>query len=159
MNDLCVVCINFQTPDLLEVPVESFRKFYSTIPILLVDNGSQDNSTDKIRQLEKKYSGCTQSLLIDAVNRRGFHSDEGTPIVLSPDMMLRRKLYHDFPPFEHRGMPTLRNFVAAQRYGCVLKSFPVEKYVAHFGRGTVSRYGYGLGMRGKVDYVLNKLGL
>jgi hypothetical protein len=74
-------------------------------------------------------------------------------------MMLRRKLYHEFPAFEHRGMPTLRNFAAAQRQGYVLKSFPVEKYIAHFGRGTASRYGYGLGMRGKVDYVLNKLGL
>mgnify|MGYP001592966209 FL=1 len=96
---------------------------------------------------------------IDTVNKRGFHSDEGTPIVLSPYMILRRKLYHEFPPFEHRGMPTLRNFAAAQRQGYLLRTFPVEKYVAHFGRGTVSRFGYGLGMRGKVDYVLNKLGL
>jgi GT2 family glycosyltransferase len=214
MIDLCVVCINFQTPDLLEVAVESFRKFYPAMPLLLVDNGSKDTSTEKIHQLEKKYSGFTRSLLIeknvfhgpamhraidtvsnehvffldsdtetrqggflekmiaeftpqkvyavgriDTVNRRGFHSDEGTPIVLSPFMMLRRKLYHEFPAFEHRGMPTLRNFAAAQRQGYVLKSFPVEKYIAHFGRGTASRYGYGLGMRGKVDYVLNKLGL
>ena len=97
--------------------------------------------------------------LIDTVNKRGFHSDEGTPIVLSPYMILRRKLYHEFPPFEHRGMPTLRNFAAAQRQGYLLRTFPVEKYVAHFGRGTASRFGYGLGMRGKVDYVLNKLGL
>ncbi len=214
MNDFCVVCINFQTSDLLEVAVESFRKFYPTTPLLLVDNGSKDASTEKIRQLEKKYAGSTRSLLIEknifhgpamhlaintvsnehvffldsdtetrqggflekmaaeltsqkvyavgrvaTVNNRGFHSDKGTPIVLSPYMMLRRKLYHDFPPFEHRGMPTLRNFTAAQRQGYVLKSFPVEKYIAHFGRGTASRYGYGLGMRGKVDYVLNKLGL
>jgi GT2 family glycosyltransferase len=214
MNDLCVVCINFQTPDLLEVAIESFRKFYPTTPLLLVDNGSKDASTEKIQQLEKKYSGCTRSLLIeknifhgpamhraidtlsdehvffldsdtetrqggflekmaaeftsekvygvgriDTVNKRGFHSEEGTPIILSPYMLLRRKLYREFPPFEHRGMPTLRNFAAAQQHGYVLKSFPVEKYVAHFGRGTASRYGYKLGIRGKVDYVLNKLGL
>ncbi len=214
MNDLCVVCINFQTPDLLEVAIESFRKFYPTTPLLLVDNGSKDASTEKIRQLEKKFSGFTRSLLIeknifhgpamhqainmvsnehvffldsdtetrqggfleqmiaelasdnvyavgrmDTVNKRGFHSNTGTSTVLSPYMMLRRKLYHNFPSFEHRGMPTLRNFTAAQRQGYVLKSFPIEKYIAHFGRGTASRYGYGLGMRGKIDYVLNKLGL
>ena len=214
MDDLCVVCINFQTPDLLEVAIESFRKFYPTTLLLLVDNGSKDASTQKIRQIEKKYAGCTSSLLIeknifhgpamhraidmvrnelvffldsdtetrqggflekmiaefasdkvyavgriDTVNKRGFHSVKGTPIVLSPYMMIRRKLYHDFSPFEHRGMPTLRNFAAVQRQGYVLKSFPVEKYIAHFGRGTASRYGYALGMRGKVDYVLNKLGL
>lgn len=214
MNDLCVVCINFQTPDLLEVAIESFRKFYPTMPTLLVDNGSKDASTEKIRQLEKKYSGCTKSLLVeknifhgpamhraintltneyvffldsdtettkggflekmisefaydkvyavgrlDTVNKRGFHLDEGTPIVLSPYMILRRKIYLKFPPFEHRGMPTLRNFAAAQRQGYVLKDFPIEKYVAHSGRGTASRYGYGLGMRGKLEYILNKLGL
>jgi len=214
MNDLYIVCINFQTPDLLERAIESFRKFYPTTPLLLVDNGSKDASTEKIRQLEKKYSGCTRSLLVeknifhgpamhrainavtneyvffldsdtetrqggflekmiaefdsqkvyavgrnDTVNKRGFHSDKGTRIVLSPYMLLRRKIYNELPPFEHRGMPTLRNFAAAQRQGYELKSFPVEKYIAHFGRGTASRYGYGLGMRGKVDYVLNKLGL
>lgn len=214
MNELCVVCINFQTPDLLEVAIKSFRKFYPKTPLLLVDNGSKDGSTDKIGQLEKRYPGCTNSLLIgknifhgpamhraidtvrneyvffldsdtetrqggflekmaaelasekvygvgriDTVNNRGFHSDKGTPIVLSPYMMLRRKLYHEFPPFEHRGMPTLKNFAAAQRQGYVLKNFPIEEYIAHFGRGTASRYGYGLGMRGKIDFVLNKLGL
>ena len=214
MNDLCVVCINFQTPDLLEVAIGSFRKFYPTTQLLLVDNGSKDNSADRIRQLEKNYSGFTKSLLIeknifhgpamdraitmvsnehvffldsdtetrqggflekmisefasqkvyavgriDTVNKRGFHSQRGTPIVLSPYMMLRRTLYHDFPPFEHRGMPTLRNFASAQGKGYELKSFPVEKYIVHFGRGTASRYGYGLGIQGKVDYVLNKLGL
>lgn len=214
MEDLCVICINFQTPDLLDVAVESFRKFYPITPVLLVDNGSKDASQEKIQQLEKKYPGCTHSLLmkknifhgpamhlaietistehvffldsdtetrqggflekmiaefssekvyavgrIDIVNKRGFHSDNGTPIVLSPYMMLRRKLYHEFPSFEHRGMPTLRNFAAAQRQGYMLKSYPVENHVAHFGRGTASRFGYGLGVRGKFDYVLNKLGL
>ena len=214
MNELCVVCINYQTPDLLDVAIESFRKFYPTTALLLVDNGSRDASTEKIRQLEKKFSGCTTSLLIeknifhgpamhraieavndehiffldsdtetkqggflekmaaefdsqkvyavgrmDTVNKRGFHSSKGTPIVLSPYMMLRRKLYYDFPPFEHKGMPTLQNFSVAQRQGYILKSFPIEKYIAHFGRGTASRYGYGLGIQGKADYVLNKLGL
>jgi GT2 family glycosyltransferase len=213
-ENVCVAIVNYQTPDLLETAVESFRKFYPAVSLLLTDNGSHDRSSTIIPKLAANHPTCTRTVFleknifhgpamheammavdqdfvffldsdtetrqggflekmvaefasqkvyavgcIDTVNKRGFHSDEGTPIVLSPYMILRRKLYHEFPPFEHRGMPTLRNFAAAQRQGYLLRTFPVEKYVAHFGRGTASRFGYGLGMRGKVDYVLNKLGL
>jgi GT2 family glycosyltransferase len=213
-ENVCVVIVNYQTPDLLETAVKSFRKFYPAVSLLINDNGSNDRSSTTIAKLaadhptstrtaflkrnifhgpamheamtaveqdfvffldsdtETRQGGFLEKMIaefasdkvyavgrIDTVNRRGFHSGEGTSIVLSPYMMLRRKLYHNFPPFEHRGIPTLRNFAAAQRQGYVLKSFPVERYIQHFGRGTSSRYGYGLGIRGKVDYVLNKLGL
>lgn len=213
-ENVCVVIVNYQTPDLLETAVESFRKFYPTVSLLIADNGSHDRSRPTMTKLAANHPTCTRTVFLeknifhgpamhraidvvshehvffldsdtetkqggfleemiaefasdkvyaigrmDRVNNRGFHSDKGTPIVLSPYMMLRRKLYHVFPPFEHRGMPTLKNFAAAQRQGYVLKNFPIEEYIAHFGRGTASRYGYGLGMRGKIDFVLNKLGL
>lgn len=213
-ENVCVVIVNYQTPDLLETAVESFRKFYPAVSLLIADNGSHDHSRAIIAKLAADHQTCTRTVFleknifhgpamhetmmtvdrdfvffldsdtetrqggflekmsaelasekvygvgrIDTVNNRGFHSDNGTPIILSPYMMLRRKSYHELPPFEHRGMPTLKNFAAAQRQGYVLKSFPVEKYIIHFGRGTASRHGYGLGMRGKIDFVLNKLGL
>jgi GT2 family glycosyltransferase len=213
-ENICVVIVNYQTPDLLETAVQSFRKFYPAVSLLLTDNGSHDRSRAIITKLAANRPTCTRTVFleknifhgpamheammavdqdfvffldsdtetqqggflekmtaeftsermygvgrIDTVNRRGFHSAKGTPIILSPYMMLRRKPYFEFPPFEHRGMPTLRNFSAAQRHGYMLKSFPVETYIAHAGRGTASRYGYGLGVRGRIDYVLNKFGL
>jgi GT2 family glycosyltransferase len=213
-ENVSVAIVNYQTPDLLETAVESFRKFYPSVSLLITDNGSNDRSRALITKLAADHPTCTRTVFlqknifhgpamheamltidqdfvffldsdtetrqggflekmiaefasekvyavgrIDIVNNRGFHSGKGTPIVLSPYMMLRRKLYHNFPRFEHRGMPTLRNFATAQGNGYELKSFPIEKYVTHFGRGTASRYGYGLGLRGKIDYVLNKLGL
>jgi hypothetical protein len=42
--------------------------------------------------------------------------------------------------------------------GYILKSFPIENFIDHRWRGTASRFGYGLGWRGKIDFVLNKLG-
>ncbi len=96
---------------------------------------------------------------LNHVNKRGFPSESGTPVVQSPYMMLRRELYLLFPQFEHHGMPTLKNFSAAQQCGYFVHDFPVQDYIAHRGRGTASRFGYGLGMRGKIDYLLNKVGL
>jgi hypothetical protein len=74
-------------------------------------------------------------------------------------MMLRVRDYHLFPPFEHHGMPTLKHFSAAVAQGYELADFPTREYVRHFGRGTAMRYGYGLGLKSKVDFLLNKLGL
>ena len=96
----------------------------------------------------------------DKVNKRGFATEVGAiTILLSPYMMLRRKMYFDLPPFRHHGMPTLENFSAAPTKGYLLQDFGIASYIKHYGRGTASKFGYSLGLRGKLDYLLNKVGL
>lgn len=94
-------------------------------------------------------------------NKRGFRvaAGEGIPVLASAHMLLRRDLYHRLPPFVHHGLPALRNFEAAAAQGYELCAFPIGDYVLHKGRGTAERFGYGLGLRSKADYLLHKLGL
>lgn len=96
---------------------------------------------------------------IATVNKRGFHDRTGTPILVAPYMMVRRSMYRQLAPFEHHGAPTLNNFVEAHSRGWTLSAFPVDEYIDHLGRGTAGLFGYGLGLRGKIDFVLNKFGL
>lgn len=211
---ITVVVINYQTPDLLATAVHSFRKSYPDVHMMIVDNGSKDNSRAVIEKLERQYpntathfigknifhgpamhraaqettrdiiffldsdtetyrGGFLEAMMknfeeeknayavgrVNHVNKRGFPAEEGTSIVLSPYMMLKREIYFTLPPFEHHGMPTLKNFSAAQERGWAVRDFPIQEYITHKGRGTASRFGYGLGMRGKVEYLLNKVGL
>ncbi len=93
------------------------------------------------------------------VNKRGFLAETGNTILTPAYMMIRRSLYSYFPPFEHHGQPVMKNFVAAQKRGYKIKSFPIEDFIDHRWRGTASRFGYGLGWGGKIDFVLNKLGI
>ncbi len=209
--------INFQTPDLLEVAVRTFHAAYPTVPLLIIDNGSQDESAGVIRRLvtelgppvsmqllernvyhgpamhramaelvapyvyvfdsdtETRRGGFLEAMLAALaadplhygagqrvyVNRRGFRVEEGkgVPVLASAHMLLKRALYHRLPPFVHHGLPALHNFEAAAAQGLRLCPFPIEDYVYHRGRGTAERYGYGLGLRGKAEYLLNKLGL
>jgi hypothetical protein len=90
-------------------------------------------------------------------NRWGFAAPDGKRVLASYCMMIRVRNYHLFPPFEHHGLPVMRNLRAAGAQGYELKNFPIREYVYHLGRGTAMRYGYGLGIRSKVEYVLNKL--
>jgi cellulose synthase/poly-beta-1,6-N-acetylglucosamine synthase-like glycosyltransferase len=92
------------------------------------------------------------------VNKRGFSAETGVTLLAPAYMMLRRRLYLNFPSFKHHGQPVLKNFIAAQQMGYTLKSFPIENFIDHQWRGTSSRFGYGLGWRGKIDIFLNKLG-
>lgn len=96
---------------------------------------------------------------VATVNRRGFSAPEGIRVLVSAFMMLRVCDYHLFPPFEHHGLPVLKHFSAAVAQGHELADFPVDEYVHHFGCGTAGRYGYGLGLKSKADFVLNKLGI
>jgi cellulose synthase/poly-beta-1,6-N-acetylglucosamine synthase-like glycosyltransferase len=208
------VVINFQTPDLLNTAVHSFRKFYPDVQMVIVDNGSKDASRTLIEELrlqhantaihyigknifhgpamhqatqkiktdfiffldtdtETQRGGFLEAMLknfeeeknlyaigrVNHVNKRGFPAENGIPIVLTPYMILKREVYVALPPFEHHGMPTLKNFSAAQQHGYTVCNFPIQEYIVHKGRGTASRFGYGLGMRGKMEYLLNKIGL
>lgn len=92
-------------------------------------------------------------------NKRGFKDPEGTPIILTPYLLMKTTPYQKFPPFFHHGQPVLKNFREAQNNGYELIHFPMEEYVDHIWRGTASKFGYGLGLKGKFDYLLNKLGI
>ncbi len=207
--------INYQTPDLLTDAVRSFRKYYRDVPLIVVENGSMDDSFECIKTLqaafpdsitlirnaENLYHGpamdqairssktpfvyvfdsdtrtksggfleamtkmmtedsmCYAVGKIVTVNRRGFAATAGTPVPVSAFMLIRKEKYELLAPFEHHGLPVLKNCIDAARNGWRICSYPVEEYVEHFGRGTADRYGYGLGWRSRIDYLLNRLGL
>lgn len=204
--------VNYQTPDLTEAALRSFRRFYPDVELLVIDNGSKDASPELIRALSDElrlrtefldhnsYHGPAMDLamhrletpyvfLLDSdtitekggflepmlelvqapdtygvgkivhVDQRGFAAPQGIPVLVSAYMLIEREVYHRLPPFEHHGLPALRNFKAAQREGYGLAQFAIEEYVRHLGRGTASKFGYGLGFRSRLDFLLKKLGL
>ena len=214
------VIINYRTPDLLDRALASLRKFYPTIPVLLIDNGSEDGKSvglmmewksryplhtefllnqhnlhhgpaiDQALQnatspflllldsdceilkggvIEEMLQHATQSLLHYAVgkrawmDRRGFDLSPETPgaipYVRPICMLIRRTTYLSLPKAEHHGAPLLANMREAARRGHLLINFPIEDYVLHKGRGTAQQFGYGLGWKGKVNFLLHKLRL
>ncbi|HSP86599.1 MAG TPA: glycosyltransferase family 2 protein [Ignavibacteriaceae bacterium] len=214
-QSLSVVVINFQTPDLLNITIESFRKFYPETKLLIIDNGSKDNSRELIKDLQSQSTRFTTSLFLNenifhgpamhlavqklndellffldsdtktfnggflekmidilkssdkvygvgrflTINKRGFQSNKGITFPAPPYMIIKRNLYFKFSPFEHHGMPVLKNFSNALKDGYIFKEFPMENYIEHLWRGTAGKFGYGLGIKGKIDFVLNKFGL
>jgi GT2 family glycosyltransferase len=214
-HSICTVVINYQTPDLLKIAIESFRKFYPNTDLLIIDNGSQDNSKEVIKKLQSNSFQFTKTYLLDenifhgpamhlaidklshdflflldsdtethkggfleemadilnlsekiygvgrflTLNKRGFQSSKGISFPAPAYMMIKRDLYFQFPPFEHHGMPVLKNFSKALKLGYKFKEFPMENFIEHSWRGTAGRFGYSLGIKAKIDYVLNKLGL
>jgi hypothetical protein len=96
--------------------------------------------------------------MIDRVNKRGFDVEDGPEkISISAYTMLRRRAYLDLPPVKHRGVPTLENFSAAGSKGYLLRTFDIASYIRHCGRGIARRFGYGLGFRRKLDYLLSEV--
>ena len=96
------------------------------------------------------------------MNDRGFEVGPGPFAIayIRPSCMLvNKRMYLTLPPFTHHGTPCLDNMRAAASSGYALVDFPILSYVVHEGRGTASRYGYGLGLKGKINHLLNKLGL
>ncbi len=209
------VIINYQTPDLLQVAVSSFKDIYPNEKLLIVDNGSTDNSKSVIVSLCKKYlnveflylkqniyhgpamdyvarehckdeylffldsdtetyksgfleelqtlSGANENIYalgeLLRVNKRGFKDVNGDPIIATPFLFLKREIYLRFPPFIHHGQPTMKNFSEAIKAGFELVDYPMDDFIKHHWRGTASRFGYGLGLKGKLEFLLNKLGL
>ncbi len=212
--DITVVIINYQTPDFLEKAVRSFKKIYPKINVLLVDNGSADDSKSLIKDLKEELPE-TEMLLLDeniyhgpamhfvlknhittekaffldsdtetrkpgflekmcsladqekvygvgqiiTVNKRGFKDENGFEVLTTPHMLINTAYYNQFSPFIHHGQPTINNFREAQEQGLKFIDFPISNYIKHHWRGTANRFGYGLGLKSKVDYILNKLGM
>ncbi|MEO9884844.1 MAG: glycosyltransferase [Balneola sp.] len=215
--DITTVIINFQTPDLLETAVNSFKKAYPSERLLIIDNGSKDNNasqslinklSEEFDQLEsvflesnifhgpamdlavKKYITTRYIFFLDSdtetkssgfleqmyqsitskeniygvgeiikANKRGYKSEVGNEILLTPYMLLDAQIYSSLKPFIHHGQPTLHNFTDASDSGYQLEFFRISDYIDHMWRGTANRFGYGLGLKAKLDYLLNKLGL
>ena len=214
--DVTTVIINYQTPDYLEKSVVSFKKFYSNIPLLIIDNGSKDESIKVIDKLENKFEhirsqrlnknifhgpamdlaarelvdskyiffldsdtetlkgGFLENMLnffmkentlygvgeLNFVNKRGFNNGKKDITILqTPFMNLDREKYLVLKPFIHHGQPTILNFQEAKEKGFTLEQFPISDFIYHKWRGTAERYGYGLGLKGKIDYLLNALGI
>lgn len=213
------VIVNYQTPDLVRAAADSLRRAYPALPLLLVDNGSADESRTVIEALRAGAPDVVRVRLNDAnlhhgpamdqalrsaatpfvlfldsdcevlhpgfleemlrllderparyvagqrifMDRRGFDlaqdSPGAVPYVRPVCMLVRRELYLTLPPFQLHGAPCLDNMTEAARRGYDLVDFPIGEYVSHAGRGTASRHGYRLGLRGKVNHLLHKLGL
>lgn len=81
------------------------------------------------------------------------------PYVCPYAMMLDRKKYLRMSVFFHHGSPCLENMRDAQRQGYRVSSFAIERFVFHQGRGTCSRYGYGLGPRTLIESLLSRIDL
>jgi len=71
-------------------------------------------------------------------------------------MLLDRAKYLTLTRFIHHGSPCLRNMYAAQRRGYRLCDFPVQDFCLHLGRGTCSRYGYGLSVKTLIESYISK---
>lgn len=211
---ITTVVVNYQTPDLIDSAVRSFCRRNPHVKVLVVDNGSRDESPQVISRLaedlgepvtpfflrKNRHHGPAMHLAVQQVetpyvffldsdtktfrggfleemtalcappnvygagkivyvNRRGFSAKSGIPVLATPFMLLKCDVYRALPPFIHHGLPTLNNFRGAQRTGYELAAYPIEEYVEHFGRGTAERFGYGLGWRSRIDYLLNRFGL
>jgi glycosyltransferase involved in cell wall biosynthesis len=213
-----VVIINFRTPDLVSRAVGSLRRYYPSLAVLLIDNGSGDR--DSLNVLESNrcsFPECTTIivnprnrhhgpamdqalhetrapyvLFLDSdcevvaggfienmlnllcaeteryaigkktfLNRRGFDvsvQEGATPYIRPICMMVKRELYLRLPPFKLHGSPCLENMRQAKALGFTVVDFPVERYVRHEGRGTAGHYGYRLGLRGKINFILDRIG-
>ena len=212
------VIINYQTPDLTVRAVESYRASYPDLPLLLIDNGSEDRSHQVLQSYHQLTPALVQFiknnrnlfhgpamhqalqlittdfvLFLDSdceiteggfiermlgllesdarnyaagklayMNKRGYdvaQNEKAIPYIRPLCMLIERHLYFTLPPFLHHGTPCLDNMRQATAQGYRLVDFPVFDYVVHKGRGTAGRFGYGLGFKSKVEYILNKLGL
>jgi len=69
VNQVTTVVIHFQTPDLTERVVASFRRYYPNEKLLIIDNGSRDGSDIGLRQLQSRLPDVTELLF----NKHNLH--------------------------------------------------------------------------------------
>lgn len=217
-NIVTAVIVNYQTPDLTQQAIASFRKYYPEVQLILIDNGSHDESVKFLTDVQNTQSATTKLILnktnihhgpamhqainlcgndlvlfIDSdcevlrggfieamvelieqnkqnyavgktefLNKRGFlvkPKQKGIRYIRPICMLIRKSLYFKLPPFQLHGAPCFANMKKASDRNFGLINFDIHEFIFHKGRGTASKFGYGLGMRGKVNYLLNKLNL
>lgn len=59
------VIINYKTIDLTQTAVESFRLYYPSVPLLLIDNGSNDESTIFLMEYHEIFPQITELIVND----------------------------------------------------------------------------------------------
>ncbi len=59
LNDVTVLIINYKTRDLTEQCIASFLAAYPTVQLLVIDNGSHDDSTAYLRHVVQHYPQVT----------------------------------------------------------------------------------------------------
>ena len=116
---------------------------------------------EEILHIASQDPTCYGVGMFNRVNKRGFSTDDQRAeiILQTPYMFINRQQYLSLPPFIHHGQPTLANFRKSWENGWCLKEYPMDKKIDHLWRGTARKTGYGLGWRGKMEYLLNKIGL
>ena len=129
--------------------------FFLDSDTITMQGGFLEKGVAMLDSHEKNYA-C--GFIVHA-NKRGFKDPGGIPIAVTPYLLLKTEFYMRFPPFQHHGQPVLSNFEEAQNRGYKILHFPMDEYINHLWRGTASRYGYQLGLKGKIDFLLNKFGL
>lgn len=70
--NICSIVVNHRTLELTRTFIESYRQFYPDVPMLVVDNGSQDESTEYLRNLDR---GQFQVICHDINYGHGFALD------------------------------------------------------------------------------------
>jgi len=212
LSDITALVVNYRTLDLTRVCVASFREHYPEVNLLLLDNYSNDPSSEYIRQLGENNTNITTILnphnrfhgpaldqgiracktrlvlLLDSdteVNHGGF-LEQMAELFRDPNLyaagkviwldwfgyevegpgrlrfqyvrpcclLVDREKYLKLKPFIHHGSPGIKNMKHAQRLGYSFFDFPIYDYIHHKGRGTCSRYGYGLGIQHTTQYLL-----
>jgi glycosyltransferase involved in cell wall biosynthesis len=97
------------------------------------------------------------------MDRYGFEGEQGRSkrirYIHPYAMLLDKKKYLSLDGFIHHGSPCNRNMRHAQQSGFGVCDFPIDRLIVHHGRGTCSRYGYGLGPLIMLDRLLSRLGL
>jgi len=83
-SDVTGVIINFRTPDLTKRAVASLRSFYPSLPLLLIDNGSKDESCRTLEQLRGASPASTTLLLNESNRHHGPAMDQAVHNVTTP---------------------------------------------------------------------------
>jgi glycosyltransferase involved in cell wall biosynthesis len=96
-HQVTAVSVNYRTPDLISRAVRSFRAHYPHIPLLLIDNGSGDDSVDHLMALQAAHPDHTDLVLNTENRHHGPAMDQAlrtvdTPLVLflDSDIVVRR---------------------------------------------------------------------
>jgi glycosyltransferase involved in cell wall biosynthesis len=83
VDQITALIVNYKTRDLTGRAIESFRQHYADVPLILIDNGSRDESTDLLREMEHRYRNV--SVVINEHNRyHGPAMDQGITLARTP---------------------------------------------------------------------------
>src|SRR5574340_861987 len=83
-DPVTAVIVNYRTPDLVRRAVESFRNFYPSVPLLLIDNGSPGDGADRIRRIGREDGGPTRIVVNHPNRHHGPAMDQALRLLASP---------------------------------------------------------------------------